>query len=100
MQGIGASESKAKRENLKSFDELNLKLPKFLTNLDPSIYESNNYVVLDWETTNLDKGFAGNQGNRIILGTWIPGTDHKDYRKSLSQKNRNGILWKLGNEFE
>lgn len=83
-------------------------LPSFLRNLNPEVYHSNNYVVLDWETTNLDKGFAGNPGNRIVLATWILGPDHvsRTQRKSVGLPSRrqgdNGddIYFKLGNEFE
>ena len=38
--------------------------------LDPEIYLSDNYVVLDWETTNYDKGDAKNRSNRIVLGSY------------------------------
>lgn len=79
-------------------------LPGFLVNLDPRIYESNNYVVLDWETTNLDKGFAGNPGNRIVLATWLLGRDHKGVAgaRPISRhvSQRNGVYFKFGNEFE
>jgi DNA polymerase I-like protein with 3'-5' exonuclease and polymerase domains len=80
-------------------------LPKFLTNLDPRIYESENYVVLDFETTNLDKGFAGNPGNRIVLATWIYGQGHRGYNDSEAGTRKgcsihSGINYKFGNEFE
>lgn len=38
---------------------------------DPSIYLSENYLVLDWETTNKDKGHFRNPENRIVLGCGI-----------------------------
>lgn len=79
-----------------------VKLPAFLTRLDPRIYESNNYVVLDWETTNLDKGFAGNPGNRIVLATWLLGPSHPALlrKAAKSVQVHNGVHFKLGNEFE
>jgi DNA polymerase-1 len=77
-----------------------IELPRFLTELDPSIYRSDNYVVLDWETTNLDKGFAGNRGNRIVLGTWILGADHQHAGVHRSKRNKSGVSFKFGNEFE
>lgn len=89
-----------------SWDALAVKLPSFLTNLDPRIYESNNYVVLDWETTNLDKGFAGNPANRIVLATWLLGQDHKGMGSSRSGGigslvgKQNGVYFKQGSEFE
>ena len=41
-------------------------LPEYLTNPNRDIYRSNNYVVLDYETTNLDKGSAQNPDNRLV----------------------------------
>ena len=86
-------------------------LPSFLTNLDPSIFWSDNYVVLDFETTNLDKGFAGNPNNRIVLATWVCGPDHASRRirvrsgtgvrpGSGSGTTKSGINWRQGSEFE
>lgn len=51
-------------------------LPRFLTNPDPHIYEGGNYVVLDFETTVLDKGSALNAGNSIVLAVWRYGPNH------------------------
>jgi len=45
-------------------------LPRFLCEPDPYIYLSNNYVVLDYETTNKDKGTALRGDNRIVLACW------------------------------
>ena len=56
----------------------NVHLPKFLTAKDPwKIYESENYVVLDFETTNRDFGAAYDRGNRLLLSTWTCGPAHK-----------------------
>ena len=87
-------------EGDRGLSSVSKKLPSFLTNLDPRIYESNNYVVLDWETTNLDKGFAGNPGNRIVLATWLYGKDHRKYNDNVLGRKRDGVNFKLGNEFE
>lgn len=46
-------------------------LPQFLIDLDPDIYRSKNYVVLDFETTNKDKGSALHDDNRIVLACWL-----------------------------
>lgn len=45
-------------------------LPSHLTNPDPLLYLSNNYVVFDVETTNLDKGDALNPDNKLLLVTY------------------------------
>ena len=47
-----------------------MSLPVWLTNPDPMYYFSDRYVVLDFETTNLDKGNAVNKDNRLLLGCW------------------------------
>jgi len=92
----------------RDFKEIGECLPKFLVSLDPNIFWSDNYVVLDWETTNLEKGFAGNKGNRIVLGTWVLGPAHplRSVRAlgRMASKNgrgvRAGVQFKYGNEFE
>lgn len=50
-----------------------MNLPEFLTNPDPSIYLSNNFVVLDFEGTNLDKGSPYNPKNSIVLSVYSNG---------------------------
>lgn len=50
-----------------------MQLPKHIENPDWRIYESENWVVFDFETTNRDKGSALDQGNRLLLATWIWG---------------------------
>jgi DNA polymerase I-like protein with 3'-5' exonuclease and polymerase domains len=49
---------------------LNGALPSFLTSPDAGIYQSDNYVVVDFETTNLDKGSALTDANRLLLAVW------------------------------
>lgn len=46
------------------------KLPKFLTSPDINIYNTGSWVVVDFETTNLDKGSALNSANKIVLACW------------------------------
>jgi DNA polymerase-1 len=46
------------------------KLPWFLTSPDPNVYLSDNWIVVDFETKNLDKGSALNPLNDIVLATW------------------------------
>lgn len=53
-----------------------LKLPNFIREPNPSIYlESDNYVVIDFETTNLYRGDGGHPKNRIILACWLDGRE-------------------------
>jgi len=61
------------------------RLPAFLENPDPNVYFSSNFVTLDFETTNLEKGTALNEDNRIVLAAW---------------KDRHGLHWQRGGELE
>jgi len=46
-------------------------LPHFLTKKNPSeIYLSDNYLVIDFETTNRQFGFAGNPENKLLLTSY------------------------------
>jgi DNA polymerase I-like protein with 3'-5' exonuclease and polymerase domains len=54
-------------------------LPEFLTNPDPNIYRSDNYVVLDFETTTVNKGLPIYPDNRIVLACWRLGPAHPRY---------------------
>lgn len=49
-------------------------LPKFLSDLDPNILLSDNYIVLDLETTNLDGSpTPTNPDNDIVCAAWVDG---------------------------
>lgn len=45
------------------------RFPRFLRDLDPNIYKDENYGVLDFETTNNDKGSALRDDNYIVAWT-------------------------------
>lgn len=45
-------------------------LPKWLTDLDPNVYLHNDFVVVDFETTNLDYGHWRNKDNSLVLACW------------------------------
>jgi DNA polymerase I-like protein with 3'-5' exonuclease and polymerase domains len=68
-------------------------LPRFLQELDPSIYLGDNYVVLDFEvdTSHGDHGNPVHADNALLLGCWKTGKDHPD---GASRR----CAW--GNEFE
>lgn len=55
-------------------------LPKFLTDLDPTMFLGDNYVVLDFETdtSHGDFGHPVHKANQLLLGCWKAGPDH-DY---------------------
>ena len=52
------------------------RLPHHLTNPNPKVYLNDNYITLDFETTNSLKGSALCPQNRIVLSVW-------DYRGNL-----------------
>lgn len=45
-------------------------LPSFILKPDPSLYLSENYLVIDFETSNLDKGDPTNPNNFLVLTCW------------------------------
>jgi len=50
-------------------------LPEYLQSPDPQIYLSGDGIVLDFETTNLDKGTALNADNHLLLACWYSTAD-------------------------
>ena len=70
-----------------------IKLPEHIANPDPSIYLSENYVTLDFETTNLDYGSALNPGNNIVLSVLRQeGVRPKAYRCTWGNELNQGRL--------
>ena len=63
-------------------------LPNWLTNPNPEIYLGDNYLVLDFETTNADKGSPRNRANRLL------------YARASNIHNRVYSYSKFGNEYE
>jgi len=78
---------------LKDIDKL---LPEFIRWPDQYVFtRSRNYVVLDFETTNKEKGSSYNSANRIIAAGWRCGPDHPSYQRWGSQ-----VRVKWGSEYE
>jgi DNA polymerase-1 len=48
-------------------------------NPDPGVFLTDNYLVLDFETTNRDFGTATNADNRIVLSTYADASDVIEY---------------------
>ena len=61
-------------------------LPEFLENPDPSLLLTDNYIVVDFETTNLDKGSPLNPMNDLVLAEWYT--------------PERGYVYKFGGEFD
>jgi len=62
--------------------------------LDPSVYLRSDYLVLDFETTNIDHGSPVNRNNSIILACWLVGKEHPSYTDGR------GVRSQFGTEFE
>jgi DNA polymerase I len=64
-------------------------LPEFLTRKNPyEVFLSDNYLVVDFETSNLDYGFAGNPKNKLLLSAYCgpDGKVHCDSGDEFSQE--------------
>ena len=69
-------------------------LPGFVKNPNPNLYWSDNYVVLDFETTTILKGSPLIEGNRIVLACWGRGGD---VRSTFGSEYEQGELVKAIN---
>jgi DNA polymerase I-like protein with 3'-5' exonuclease and polymerase domains len=49
------------------------KVPGFVTEPDPSLYSTGKFMVLDFETTNVEKGSPLNAENNLVLACWSLG---------------------------
>jgi len=54
-------------------------IPSFVTDPNPDIYLTNNYLVIDYETTNTDKGNPRRRENSLVYAAWKCGPDHPRY---------------------
>lgn len=52
-------------------------IPRFVLDPDPLVYQYGRYLVLDFETTTLDKGSPHNMDNHIVLADWYIDGKHK-----------------------
>lgn len=73
-------------------------LPKFLADLDPNIYFSDNYVVLDFEvdTSHGDYGNSVHPDNQLLLSAWRLGPKHPD---ALGYNGSRGTFASWSGEF-
>lgn len=62
-----------------SIESLVKQLPHFLLDLNPEIFLSDNYVVLDFETTIIDKGSPYVSENSIVCSSWKCGPSHEAF---------------------
>lgn len=61
----------------KQGEEESRALPRFISEPDPNIYRSNNFAILDFETTNLGGGHARIKENRFLFGHCVFSSDAK-----------------------
>ena len=54
-------------------------IPKFVSHPDPRVFLGGNYVVMDYETTNREKGSALDRNNTLLLARWCLGRGHARY---------------------
>lgn len=80
-------------ENTKEYEILkNCSLPWFIANLSPEYYLSGNFLTVDFETTNTDKGSALSPENRILLATWARGATGEVIGKWGNEYDQNELL--------
>ena len=53
-----------------------MELPNWLRNPSLDYFQSQNYVVLDFETTNKEKGHPRNTLNKTVCSSWLLGPQH------------------------
>ena len=70
-------------------------LPTFLTQPDPLVLLTDNYIVVDYETTNLDKGNPRRRNNRLVYAGWTVGPSHPRF-----QEWGDTVRGHFGNEFD
>lgn len=74
--------------------------------LNPEVYLRDDYVCLDFESTNLDRGSPVNRDNRIVLAVWRLGPLHPNYNRSPTEFENSlegrkpGVFAIYGSEFE
>lgn len=68
-------------------------IPQFIKNPNPEIYRSNNYIVLDFETTNKDKGNPRTKDNRLLLSVY--GKEYNYKYRSAGEYSQSRLLTEL-----
>jgi len=74
--------------------------------LNPEIYLRDDYVVLDFETTNLNRGSPVEPGNRVVLAVWRCGPTHPSFNRNPTefeayiQGRKRGLFAIYGSEFD
>lgn len=75
---------------------------------DYRVFQSDNFIVLDFETTNLDKGSFTHPGNRIVLACWALGSGGSVRRSAIQSVHESrphstrsqGVYSHFGSEYD
>lgn len=78
---------------------LRRRLPAFVREPNRRRYESDNYVVIDFETTNLDYGSPYNPDNRLLLAVGISGRGERKVSWGNEYEQGDFVQWLLTHEF-
>jgi DNA polymerase I-like protein with 3'-5' exonuclease and polymerase domains len=70
-------------------------IPDFVLFPNPQNYFDDNFVVFDFETTNLDKGSALNPDNRLLMATWYVNTTGKTFIKWANEFEQDELIYAL-----
>ena len=72
--------------------EVCLDLPWFLENPDPEVYLRGPWIIMDFETTNLEKGNALNPHNTTVCTAWATSDDHRIRYHRGDEFNQSDLL--------
>lgn len=81
-----------------NFDLLRKRLPDHVREPRPEIYDSNNYVCLDFETSAYGKGLPVYDENCIVLAAWSLGPEHPAVESGEADSRTR--WFKFGGEFQ
>src|SRR6478752_4192048 len=70
-------------------------LHELISNPNPLLYLTGKYVVVDFETTSLDKGSSLNEKNRIVLACWYTSWDEKWHYKWGEEFEQNELVFDI-----
>lgn len=91
-------------ERLARINDVRGVLPKHVANPDPEIYQSDNYITVDFETTITGKGLSIYPDNGIVLAAWELGPGHPGVRPGVpaegGQDAGHRMFYKRAGEFD
>lgn len=67
-------------------------LPRHIRNPDETIYNSNNWIVLDFETSSIDYGDSTNPENTLVLACWYSSVTERYYHEWCTEYTISRLL--------